>query len=338
MPKNQSSLHSVLPSGKRPMKISIAMATYNGARYLREQLGSFAAQTRLPHELIVSDDSSTDDTLRIVQEFAATAPFEVRFFRNDTKLGYAQNFGRALERCTGDLILLSDQDDVWFENKIVAMESYALENRDVQLIMCDAALTDAELNDTGLTKLGQIRSAGLDDESFVMGCCCAVRRDLLEMCMPIPVGFCAHDDWIVSFAIGLNRRHIIERSLQYYRRHGSNSSEFIANRTRKVSGLSLRFYQARQVLFWRNPPSIEHAIAQKELLIEGIENALVSGGRRWREELGAMLTREKSKLSYLRRRKEIRGKKPIARFCAILRSLFFGEYTGIKSAIRDFFG
>lgn len=108
------------------MKMSIAMATYNGARYLREQLDSFAAQTRLPDELVVCDDGSSDDTLNILEEFARTAPFQVRIFRNDVNLGYAQNFARALERCVGDLVFLSDHDNVWFEDKIDVKESYAL--------------------------------------------------------------------------------------------------------------------------------------------------------------------------------------------------------------------
>ena len=86
------------------MKISIAMATYNGGKYLREQLDSFLAQTRLPDELVITDDCSTDDTLAIIETFAATAPFEVRWERNEQNLGYTGNFNKALMKAAGDLV------------------------------------------------------------------------------------------------------------------------------------------------------------------------------------------------------------------------------------------
>ena len=95
------------------MNLSIALATYNGAVYLKEQLESIAAQTRTPDELVISDDQSTDDTLRVIEEFAATAGFPVRLSVNEANLGIAKNFEKAISLCRGDLIFLSDQDDVW---------------------------------------------------------------------------------------------------------------------------------------------------------------------------------------------------------------------------------
>ncbi|HUA36732.1 MAG TPA: glycosyltransferase, partial [Candidatus Binataceae bacterium] len=103
-------------------RISIAMAVCNGERFVREQLESFSRQTRLPDELIVSDDASTDDSIEIVRSFAATAPFTVRVLANQKNLGCSKNFERAIQACTGDLIFLSDWDDVWLPNKIAVME------------------------------------------------------------------------------------------------------------------------------------------------------------------------------------------------------------------------
>ncbi len=94
------------------LRISIAMCTYNGARFLPEQLASFAAQERLPDELVVCDDGSTDATMEILQDFAATALFEVRVERNPQNLGFVRNFEKTLSLCTGDIVFLSDQDDV----------------------------------------------------------------------------------------------------------------------------------------------------------------------------------------------------------------------------------
>src|ERR687894_3003245 len=101
-----------------PARFSVAMCTYNGARFVAEQLASVAAQTRPPDELVVCDDGSTDETCRLVEEFAARAPFPVRLFVNERNLGSTRNFGRAVALCEGDLVALSDQDDVWHPEKL----------------------------------------------------------------------------------------------------------------------------------------------------------------------------------------------------------------------------
>src|SRR5262249_13539560 len=100
------------------MSISIAMATYNGQRHIQRQLDSLAAQTHLPAELVVSDDMSSDETLKIVDAFAKTAPFQVRIYQSKTRLGYRANFMRAAGLCQSDLIAFCDQDDYWYPNKI----------------------------------------------------------------------------------------------------------------------------------------------------------------------------------------------------------------------------
>jgi glycosyltransferase involved in cell wall biosynthesis len=98
-------------------RISVAMATFNGALYLPEQLASLATQTLLPFELVVTDDGSSDRTEEIVKTFAATAPFPVHWSANHSRLGYRANFMRAVSLCTGDLIAFCDQDDIWYPHK-----------------------------------------------------------------------------------------------------------------------------------------------------------------------------------------------------------------------------
>src|SRR5581483_5816839 len=100
------------------MRISIAMATYNGGQFIREQLDSLSRQTFLPCELVVCDDGSTDHTLAIVETFAASAPFAVRIHRNKKRLGFGPNFLKAASLCDGEVIAFSDQDDVWLETKL----------------------------------------------------------------------------------------------------------------------------------------------------------------------------------------------------------------------------
>ena len=94
------------------------MATYNGEKFLRPQLDSLLRQRHLPDELVVTDDRSTDQTVKFLKDFKAVAPFEVRISVNDRRLGYAENFLRAASQCKGDLIAFCDQDDVWMENKL----------------------------------------------------------------------------------------------------------------------------------------------------------------------------------------------------------------------------
>ncbi|MES1192556.1 MAG: glycosyltransferase family 2 protein [Steroidobacter sp.] len=227
------------------MKISIAMATYNGADYIREQLESFVAQDRKPDELIVSDDGSLDSTKEIVEEFSSVAPFPVFFSQNKERLGYAGNFSQALMSVTGDIVFLSDQDDVWFPNKLSMIEKIFEENSGLMLIMNDAELVDGKLVTSGLTKLGQIRAAGLSELSFVMGCCIAIRRELLRLLVPIPKDRRSHDEWLVQFAYGLEVSKIVPIVLQYYRRHGHNESKFFINNTKKISLIRAWYQRAR---------------------------------------------------------------------------------------------
>ena len=99
-------------------RISIAMAAFNGEKYIREQLESFGTQTVPPNEVVISDDDSSDKTVEIIEAFKARAKFEVNLLQNEDRIGYIANFANAISQCTGDIIFISDQDDVWFPEKI----------------------------------------------------------------------------------------------------------------------------------------------------------------------------------------------------------------------------
>ena len=99
------------------LPVSIAMATYNGSRFIDEQLQSLNRQTVIPAELVITDDCSTDGTMDIVQQFARSARFPVRFERNSERLGYRANFMRAAQLCVSDVISFCDQDDIWDKRK-----------------------------------------------------------------------------------------------------------------------------------------------------------------------------------------------------------------------------
>jgi glycosyltransferase involved in cell wall biosynthesis len=131
--------------------ISVAMCTYNGGRFVGAQLESIAAQTRAPDELVVCDDRSSDETTRVVEAFAAAAPFPVRLFVNERNLGSTRNFERAIGLCEGELIALSDQDDVWLPEKLERMEAEFVREPRVGLVFTDAEVVDENLQPLGYT-------------------------------------------------------------------------------------------------------------------------------------------------------------------------------------------
>src|SRR5689334_22293429 len=122
--------------------ISVALCTYNGSRYLKEQLDSIASQTRRPDEVVIRDDVSADNTVKIAQQFAETVPFPVHIHRNPENLGSTRNFESAIEACRGEIIALSDQDDVWESQKLERIETEFAADPGLGTVFSDAVLTD----------------------------------------------------------------------------------------------------------------------------------------------------------------------------------------------------
>lgn len=218
------------------LSVSVAMATYNGARFLREQLDSIAAQSRLPAELVVSDDGSTDDTLAILADFAHTAPFPVRVMPPHARLGFADNFLHAAEACRGDLVAFADQDDQWLPDKL-ARTAGRVEADDSLLAIHPLVVTDATLEPTGLVWHQGIDAdrvvAPLDLNPYLTGFgnSMLVRRDVLAAiprdrrpAQPdqphLPL---AHDHWVYTLAAALGRVSYVAAPLLRYRQHGNNT-------------------------------------------------------------------------------------------------------------------
>ena len=185
-------------------RISIAMAVYNGERFVREQLESFARQTRLPDELVVSDDASTDGSVEIVREFAANAPFAVQLLANELNVGCSKNFERAIEACSGDLIFISDWDDVWHPQKLAKIEAVFRKSPGVGVAISDWRTVDENLRPingaTGSVFLRKIRrnpwcstKALASGKAFnhwlpPAGCCGAFRARFKPLVLPFPEG------------------------------------------------------------------------------------------------------------------------------------------------------
>ena len=210
------------------------MCTYNGALYLREQLDSLAAQTRLPDELVVCDDGSTDRTLAILDGFAAAAPFPVRIYRNPTRLGTPKNFERAIGLTTGAIIALADQDDVWYPHKLERLEGELARSKRIGLVFSDADVVDDRLRPAGYRLWEARRAVGrnrrliargrlfeaLVRDNLVTGCTAAFRSDYKDLVIPVPAA-CAHCLERVRVAAVADVARI-DAPLLAYRQHAAN--------------------------------------------------------------------------------------------------------------------
>jgi glycosyltransferase involved in cell wall biosynthesis len=222
---------------QKKIKISVAIATFNGAKYLAEQLKSIACQTVLPDEVIICDDNSTDSTLDIIKCFQRVSPFAIKLFKNNKALGCKGNFERALARTTGDLVFLSDQDDYWYPEKIDTVARFMGKHCQCLLVMNDCDLTDSDLKFLGHTKLESLKLFNFDQRHFVMGCTMAIHRRLVNKALPFPKGDITHDQWIALLAMALDSKVILPVALQKYRRHGDNVSKAVFNQLNQGSQL-----------------------------------------------------------------------------------------------------
>ncbi len=224
------------------MKVSIALATYNGERWLREQLDSLARQTLLPCELVVSDDQSTDRTLEVVREFAATSPFPVRIVDNDRRRGFADNFIHALRSCTGDAVAYCDQDDVWNPLKLERCVAAMRGNPKVTLVQHDSEEVDSDLRSLGIILRPNANSARTHPARFslvrvpLLGCCMLVRRNAVDALVRYwPTahlhyatrteyrGVLSHDQATLRLAIALGEIAYVSEALTFHREHRHNT-------------------------------------------------------------------------------------------------------------------
>lgn len=219
MPDGRDSENKRLARGIELMSplISVALCTHNGARWLPELLSSLEKQSRLPDELVVCDDASSDQTLSVIHAFAQQAPFRVVVHESPERLGIVSNFERAIGYCRGRHIFLADQDDVWNPSKIGRMID-ALTRENGLAAFSDADVVGPDLTPLGYTlwqHVGMSESMGrafhrgegwkcLLRRDRVTGATLGFSRDLLQWILPFPSGW-PHDAWIGLVAAALGK-------------------------------------------------------------------------------------------------------------------------------------
>ena len=214
---------------------SVALGTYNGERFLGQQLESLAHQTVLPAELVACDDGSSDGTVAILEEFSRSSPFPVRIFRNERNRGFTANFMGAAERCEERLIAFCDQDDVWDKTKIEACAGFFADHPGVRLVLHAAQPVDEHLRPAGNTypPVSETRIApplGADPWRMAPGFALVVDRALLDLAdwrrrppsRDLNGNQMDFDEWFYFLAWSVGEVGFIEDRLVLYRQHGSN--------------------------------------------------------------------------------------------------------------------
>jgi glycosyltransferase involved in cell wall biosynthesis len=235
--------------------ISVCIATYNGEKYIKEQLDSILFQLNVEDEVIISDDGSSDTTLEIIKSYQDSRIF---LFENSFK-NVVLNFEFVINKAKGDYIFLSDQDDIWHKDKVEVYIKTFSENPKAILTISDLQIIDKNgshldkvfYKDKFTSRLGN----NLLVNNFI-GCAMAFKRDVKKSILPFPKNIAMHDWWIGSCCIMLGEIHFINMKLNFYRRHDNNvTKEGGAKFAKKfkwrfnlVKNLILRYFKIKSKL------------------------------------------------------------------------------------------
>lgn len=258
--------------------LSVALCTFNGEHYLAEQLQSIIDQSLPPDEIVICDDRSTDGTVDLINRFTVTACVPIRLFVQDTTVGVVRNFESALSKCRGDMIALSDQDDVWLPDKLahsVAALAKAMTNgsayrpllvhTDLRIVdetkrtLADSFFAFQEIDPASDQSLARLLL-----ENSVTGCTMLFNSRLRDLALPIPPAALMHDWWISLVAAANGGVIVLPEATILYRQHGGNAVGARRKKTRKTGTRMDRF-----------TAQVERRIAQLEALSKhpGLDDA-----------------------------------------------------------------
>lgn len=326
----------------RTNDISVALCTYNGERYLEQQLQSIANQTSLPSELVICDDCSTDSTAAIVKAFAQSAPFTVKYVENSRnvgseKKGITRNFEKATQLCTGSLIALCDQDDAWFPEKLSRLSAVLNGDPEIGGVFSDAQLMDQHSQPTGVRMRETTGFDSRDQQRLqqgealpvllamtkVYGCTLMFRTSLLDRILPVPPHWW-FDAWFACMIAIHSKLAFVSEPLFYYRIHPSQQVG--------ASAPSI----SKRIQEWKEPAKQYSAQAQPQLieLCERLEAQNVEAQN---------IPEVQAHLEYLRGRlalMQIRSNLPSNRLLRLGKVLpaaldYHRYFNGWKSIIKD---
>lgn len=228
--------------------ISIAMTTYNGEKFLREQIESIISQTFTDWELVVCDDCSKDSSWFILEKYRQLDS-RIKIYKNETNLGFKKNFEKAISLCTGEYIALSDQDDIWLPNHLSLLLSLL---GDRSLACGNALLIDAE-GQSLEKKLNEVDKLYIFDSNkyifknffernALQGASMLMKRSFTTSCLPIPESIAYHDAWLAFCACLENGIEYSFDVITKYRQHGNNVSYQNHNKIQKSIISQIKLY------------------------------------------------------------------------------------------------
>ena len=327
------------------LRVSIALCTYNGEKYLREQLDSISFQTHQPYELVISDDGSSDGTLNILKLYKKNSKFPVKIIANEKNIGFLKNFENAIRNCVGDIIVLADQDDCWLPFKIESIISTFMENPQCGYVFSNAELVDENGRSLGLdlwTAVGFDKSrfrryvysnqvdVMLNGGNFIYGTTMAFRAKFKTECLPIETySFsCAHDTWICLILSILGARGMaIPISLVQYRQHA-----------KQLSGAGSLLSSSEHVKSILKNNRIEYMVLADAL--QNILDRLLLVSQKETNQLHG-IKQLSEKVLHLRARSSILTARGFDKWKVVIREAMSGRYSqfssGYKSILRDLF-
>lgn len=253
--------------------ISVAMTTYNGEKYITEQLRSIYDQTRTVDELIICDDGSTDHTIQKIYAFQDThSDLSIRLIQNKENLGYKLNFKKAMSLCSGDFVFLCDQDDVWKKEKVETMVSILKKHADIKVLASSFTFIDENDKEIHIdSKKGysnnnmytkevephacvEVTFQEFLEHNYFQGCSLCIRKDIIQEVLS-HYSTKIHHDWLInSTAAKHHGMYFLNTSLFYYRMHQNNAvgvPDMNASRFEHLfnkHGLDLRIHVASEAL------------------------------------------------------------------------------------------
>ncbi len=310
----------------KPLTLGVGLITYNGLKYLPQQLESIVSQSRAVDHIVVSDDRSTDGTWEFLQEWAKQSTLRVTLIRNEQQLGLSRNFEQAVAAVEADIIFSSDQDDVWFPDKAAVLAAVFERDPEVLLVHTDATLVDAQGKDMGRTLLGELELSTAEREAInrgrafevycrrnvVTGATAAFRKSLLELSRPLPASL-YHDAWLALMAAATGKVQLLDVPMIAYRQHGAN-----------LVGVKKLGIVAKLRRFWWHlhgstplKVTLRDVIAQRAVLLERL--------RSHPNAAPSCVERAAQALEFAKRREGL-STNPISRTFSVLRAASAGSY------------
>jgi glycosyltransferase involved in cell wall biosynthesis len=318
------------------LSCSVALCTFNGERFLQAQLESLLNQTRLPDEVVVGDDASTDGSvaaLRAFSERAEAAGVTVRLHLSMCNAGFVENFSGTVERASGDVLCFCDQDDVWHPEKLSRLMDLFERNQDLLFACSDGRLVDADGHDLGVGlfealeltpgEWEALRSGRafevLVRRSMATGATAAFSAHLRPMALPVGKGW-IHDEWFAVIAAAMGQFAVVEDSLIAYRQHGGNQ---VGMRKRTMTDKWRDLRAPRRAQFGLEAERMGEL--ERRLMLLGCAE----------EKIQAVAERRK----HFECRESLGHRPPWRRMKVIVREALAGRYrrfgTGARSILRD---